>query len=160
MSITTSNISTLKKHLQHLPKEIIIDYCIRMAKYKKDNKELLHYLAFEAGEEDNYIKAINQEVTTAFENINRSNLYYAKKNIRTILKTVNKHCKYTEKRTSKIELLIHFCLQMKNCGIPFKKHKALFNLYSQQVLNIRKNINMLHEDHHLDYEDDLIKLKI
>ena len=48
MSITTYGLQDIKKELQHLSSLQIADLCLRLSRYKKENKELLAYLLFEA----------------------------------------------------------------------------------------------------------------
>lgn len=160
MPIKTNSISTIKKELKNLPKEVLIDHCIRLAKYKKENKELLHYLLYEAVDEENYIDEIKIEIEDGFQDVNKNTLYFAKKTIRKVLRIVTKHIKYSGKKTTQIELLIHFCYVMKNSGVPFRNSKVLKNLYERQLNNIHKALNALHEDIKLDYEDDLDKIKL
>ncbi len=160
MPIQTSNINTLKKELIDLPKEVVIDYCIRLAKYKKDNKELLHYLLFEAHNEQAYIDEIKKDIESELKNINNNTLYYTKKTVRRVLKLVNKHIKHSGKKTTQVELLIHFCKTLKNNKVPIKNSKILRNLYDRQVLNIHKALSSVHEDLKLDYEDDIEQIKL
>ena len=83
-----STISTLKKELATLPHSDVIDICIRLIKYKKENKELLSYLLFDANNELEYIRSIKDEIEIQFSEINRSQLYFAKKSIRKISMSV------------------------------------------------------------------------
>ncbi|WP_282038713.1 hypothetical protein [Saccharicrinis aurantiacus] len=160
MPIKTNSISTIKKELKDLPKEVLVEHCIRLAKYKKENKELLHYLLYEASDEENYINEIKLEIEDGFKGINKNTLYFAKKTIRKVLRIVTQHIKYSGKKTTQIELLIHFCYVMKNCNVPFKNSKVLKNLYERQLSNIYKAMGALHEDIKLDYEDDLEKIRL
>ena len=159
MPIKTNSIHSIKKELQLLPKEIIIEYCLRMTKYKKENKELLNYLLFEADSEEDYIAVLKDDISMAFAEINQQTFYYTKKNIRRILKMTTKHIKYSSKKETEIELLIFFCQQMQNCGVSFKDSPVMLNLYKRQINNIEKALLKLHEDFRIDYEDDLEKIK-
>lgn len=155
MSIKINTISTIKKELINLSKEELIHHCLRMAKYKRDNKELLNYLLFEAGDEEGYVSDIKEDISAAFKVINRETFYYAKKNIRRIHRMVTKHIKHSGIKKTEIELLLFFCHQMQICGVSFKESKVMINLYERQVKNIEKAINSLHEDIRVDYEAEL-----
>ncbi|WP_143525181.1 hypothetical protein [Labilibacter marinus] len=155
MPIKINTVHTIKKELEQMPKELIVEHCLRMAKYKKDNKELLNYLLFEADNELDYINTIKEEIETEFLSIDKNTFYYTKKNIRRILRVVTKHIKHSGKKETAIELLICFCLNMQNCGVSFKESKVMVNLYERQVKNINKALNTLHEDIRIDFEDDI-----
>ena len=91
----TSSIAQLKKEVQTLPYPQLVEVCMRLAKYKKENKELLHYLLFESTNETQFINQTKQEIDTLFEEVNTSHVYYAKKTIRKILRFVTKQAKYS-----------------------------------------------------------------
>ncbi len=160
MPIQTSNISALKKELNQLPKEVVIEHCMRLAKYKKENKEMLHYLLFEAIDEQAYIKEIKNEIESELKSINSQSLYYTKKTIRKVLKLVTKYIKHSGIKTTQIELLIHFCKTLKMNKVPIKNSKVLRNLYERQLININKALSSVHEDLRLDYEEDIETIKL
>ena len=160
MPIKLNTIHSIKQELIHLPKELIIEHCLKLAKYKKENKELLNYLLFEAQNEESYIDCVKKYMDIEFSNINKDSLYYTKKNIRRILRTTTKHIKYSGKKETQIELLIYFCLKMQNCGLYFNDSKTMVNLFQRQVKNIEKAIDSLHEDFRLDFENDIDKIKM
>ena len=90
-----ATISQVKNELKTLSHKDLMDKCIRLAKYKKENKELLTYLLFEADNEKLYIQSIKEEVDLLFEDINRDSMYYIKKSLRKILRYTNKFIKYS-----------------------------------------------------------------
>ncbi len=155
-----SSISTLKKELGTLPAGDVLEVCIRLAKYKKENKELLTYLLFDVNNELSFIRSIKEEIDIQFADINLSHMYFAKKSIRKILRTTTKYIKYSGIKQTEVELLIHFCLKLKNSGIPFKSNNALSNLYLNQVSKVRAAISSLHEDLQHDYMEELAVLNI
>ncbi len=149
--MNTASLSEIKKELQlRSPKELT-ELCLRLAKYKKENKELLNYLLLEAGDEDNYISHVKAEVEEQFRMVNSTNVYYAKKSIRKALRMVNKYAKYSGQPVTGIELLIHFCLQIRKSGVNMNKSVTLSNLYGNQLKKIEKILSGLHEDLQYDY---------
>jgi len=155
-----SSISILKKELSTLPVGDVIDICMKLVKYKKENKELLSYLLFDANNEMEYIKNIKEEINFQFAEINQSHLYFAKKSIRKILKNTNKYIRYSGNKLTETELLIHFCLKLKETGIPMKNSNSLSNLYTNQLRKIHQAISALHEDLQHDYFEEIAVLKI
>jgi hypothetical protein len=154
----TASISELKKELQTLAPAQLAELCTRLAKYKKENKELLGYLLFEAQDEAAFIREVKQEVEQQFAEMNSTNVYYAKKSIRKILRMVNKYSKYSGIPQTGIELLIHFCQELKASGVPLRQSNALLNLYENQLKKITKLLYSLHEDLQYDYQKELDKL--
>ncbi|MBI9060641.1 MAG: hypothetical protein JEZ14_01550 [Marinilabiliaceae bacterium] len=155
MPIKINTISTLKKELHNLPREVLIEHCLRIAKYKKDNKELLNYLLFESDDEHAYIQQIKNEVEQEFTTINTNTFYYIKKSIRRIHRIVTKYIRHSGKKETQVELLIFFCQQMRACGISFRDSKVMVNLYERQLKAIHKALSALHEDIRIDYESEL-----
>ncbi|WP_235893415.1 hypothetical protein [Litoribacter populi] len=122
-----------------------------MAKLKKDNKELLSYLLFEAENEFHYIEGIKRELDSEFDSLNPG-IYYAKKGLRKILRNLKKQIKYSGKKETEVELLIYFCKKMKTSSIRFSSSTVLQNLYNNQIKSIEKAISKLHEDLQFDFK--------
>jgi len=146
------SIGKLKKELETLTAEDLVEVCMKMAKYKKENKELLSYLLFDSNYEPEYINTIKNEIDEQFSEINKSNLYYAKKSIRKILRTTNKYIRYSGLKRTEVELRIHFCKMLQESGIPIHTSTTLSNLFQGQIVRINKAISMLHEDLQYDYQ--------
>jgi hypothetical protein len=153
-----ASLSEIKKEISLLPPQEIAELCLRLARYKKENKELLTYLLFEAADEIAFIDGIKQETDTFFAEINNANLYFAKKSIRKILRNINKHIRYSGKPETGAELLIYFCSALNNSGIDYKKSTALVNLYAAQIKKINKYIDSMHEDLQYDFRKQMKSL--
>ena len=154
-----ASISDIKQELNNIEPAKLLELCLRLAKYKKDNKELLNYLLFEAYDEHGYVQNVKTEISEAFKEINQSNLYFAKKSLRKILRNTAKHIRYTASKQAEVELLLHFCDTLKHSGIPIKNSTALVNLYQFQLKKIAKIIATMHEDLQYDYLKELDNLK-
>src|SRR3954453_12363922 len=128
-----ASINELKQELQTLPPKEVLEICLRLAKFKKDNKELLNYLLFEAHNEQGYVESIKKEINDHFWNLPRTNMYIVKKGLRKILKSISKYSKYTTTKESEVEMLLHFVKNLEASGIRFRANKALSNLYDQQL---------------------------
>nr|WP_319999730.1 hypothetical protein [uncultured Draconibacterium sp.] len=150
-----ASLSNIKKELKNLPPEVLQDVITRLAKYKKDNKELLSYLLFEAYNEDEYIRQVKEEIDLEFMSLNQSSFYLAKKTIRKVLKTTKKHIRFSGKKETEIELLLYFCKKLKDSRLNYKRSRVVFNMYLNQVKRIQKVISMLHEDLQYDYREEL-----
>lgn len=148
-------LATLKRELKHKSTEELLEICLRLTKYKVENKELLSFLLFHENDVDGYAQLVKQEIDTLFAEVNAHRLYWAKKTIRKILRTVNKHIKYAASKELEIEVLIHFCETMKESGIHFQSSTTLLNLYERQILKIENAIAKLHEDLQYDWNQQL-----
>jgi len=153
--VETASLANIKKELKNLPPEELQTIVARLAKYKKENKELLSYLLFEAYNEDEYIRQVKEEIDLQFLSLNRSSFYLAKKTLRKVLRTTNKYIRYSGKKETEIELLLYFCKKMKTSRLNYKQSRVVFNMYINQVKRIQKVISMLHEDLQYDYREEL-----
>ena len=90
-------VTTIKKELQHLEKEQLVELALRVTKYKIENKELMTYLLFEEHDEDHFIETIKAEMDDQFEDINTASYHFIKKSVRKILRGVKKHVRYSKK---------------------------------------------------------------
>jgi hypothetical protein len=154
------SIKEIKSELKELDSEALVDICLRLAKYKKENKELMSYLLFDAHNERSYIEQIKENMGLMFEDVPiGSNAYYIKKTLRKILRFALRQIRYSGIASTEIELRIHFCLLMRGRKIPMHAGSVLSNIYQQQLKKISGLINKLPEDSRLDYEDDLSRLR-
>lgn len=146
-----ASINDIKQELNNIPQAKLLELCLRLAKYKKDNKELLNYLLFESNDGQAYISNIKNEMEAEFKLINTSNLYFAKKSLRKILRNTAKHIRYTSSKQAEVELLLHFCQTLQRSAIPIHNSQVLLNLYHFQIKKVAKIIATLHEDLQYDY---------
>ena len=154
-----ATISQLKKELNLLSKEELLQACLTLSKYKKENKELLTYLLFEKDNETDYINNIKIEVDDLFAQINTKSYFFIKKSVRKILRLIKKYAKYSKNKETETELLLYFCEQLKNFSPSIKSNVTLMNIYERQITLIEKNINAMHEDLQYDYQLELDNLK-
>jgi len=142
-----------------VPPAKVQELCLRLAKFKKENKELLTYLLFEAQDEAGYIGGVKKEMEALFAGVNTSHVYFAKKTIRKILRVANKHIRYIGSPQAETELLLHFCGCLKDSGLPLHKNTVLSNLYQTQWKKMYKALQSLHEDLQYDYMKEVNRLE-
>ncbi|MFT5102942.1 MAG: hypothetical protein ACI86C_000590 [Candidatus Latescibacterota bacterium] len=155
-----ATVSQLKKELTYRSSEELEALCLRLARFKLENKELLTYLLFESEDDASYIRAIKAEVDEQLSEINTSSYYFIKKSVRKVLRTVKKYIRYTQNKETEVELLLYFCEQLKDFTPSIKRNITLVNLYERQLLYIEKKINVLHEDLQYDYKIELEELAL
>ncbi len=154
----TAITTQLKKELAHHSQKDLIEFCLRLSKFKKENKEFLTYLLFEAGDDEAFILCVKKEVKLQFKNINTDSYYFIKKRIRKILRFVKKYIRYSKINTTQIELLLYFCYELKKVSEPIAKNATLQSIFDKQIVLIKKAIAELHEDLQFDYNYELESL--
>jgi hypothetical protein len=149
--MNTASLKVIKTELGRIHPARLAELCLQLAKYKKENKELLTYLLFDAFDEKAYIAEVKLLTDQQFSEINKNNSYVAKKSIRKILAMVNKQVKFSGSKQTEVELLLHFCKKLRKQGIPLHANSTLGNLYQRQLHKIDKSMASLHEDLQFDY---------
>jgi hypothetical protein len=154
-----STVHEIKDELKHLSADKLLALCLRLARFKKENKELITYLLFEAHDEEGYIENVKAAIDVHFTEIPKgNNLYFTKKSLRKILRITNKYIRYTGSKIAEIQLLLYYCSKLKQSGIPFRKSAAISNLYQLQLRKIKKTVSGLHEDLQYDYRKEVESL--
>jgi hypothetical protein len=146
-----ATLAEIKKELKHKTEEELLSYCLGMARFKKENKELLTYLLFEASDEEGYIQSVKDEIDFQFSDINNQNYYWMKKTTRKVLKLTRKYIRYSKKKTTEVELLIYFCQKMLALNPSIRKNLVLNNMHERLVISIRKTVAKMEEDLQYDY---------
>lgn len=155
-----ASLNEIKKELTDTDPEVLLTLCMRLAKYKKENKELLTYLLFEAHNESAYIESVKEEAEELFNTITASSTYLIKKTLRKILRFINKQVRYSGIKQTELELRIYFCQKIRQRHIPLHAGTVLFNLYQQQVKKVTAIIDQLPEDLQADYQRDVDRIII
>ncbi|MDO6739068.1 hypothetical protein [Wenyingzhuangia sp. 2_MG-2023] len=155
----TANLKQLKTELNSMDRTELEAIVLRLAKFKKENKELLTYLLFESDNEQNYVQEIKQEVDLEFTKINTSSYFFIKKSVRRILKSIKTYIRYSNAKETEIELLLYFCKKLKVMSPSITKNQQLLNLFLRELKLIERKITTLHEDLQYDYKHLVENLK-
>lgn len=150
-----ASVKEIKTALSDLKKDELIALCSRLSKFKKENKELITYVLFEEQDEEGYLQSVKNIIEEEFNSINTSNLYFVKKNIRRIIRVVNKYIRYSGKAVVEIELLIYVCKTMNEKQIELEKSQVLKNIYQSLLKRINKSMDSLHEDLQYEFKQEL-----
>ena len=148
----------LKDELAHKSSNELLELCLKLSKFKKENKELLTYLLFEAHDEERYIKSVKNEIDTLFEGINTKSYFFIRKSVRKILTNTKKYIRFSKKKETEVVLLIYFCKKLKSMKPSIKRSPRLQNILTTQVKLIEKLLLKLHEDLQYDFRLDLDEL--
>ncbi len=153
-----ATIHEIKQELLNVKPAGLVELCLRLGKFKKENKELLTYLLFEANDEQDYIASVKKQINEEFATINLSHLYFAKKSLRKIVRIINKYCRYSGIKETELELRLYFCTTLKQSGIPVKQNAIINNLFLGQLKKIHTVLSTLHEDLQYDYLKEIESL--
>ena len=154
-----ASVKEIKQELENVHPSRLLELLMRLTKFKKENKELLTYLLFEAHDENGYVAGIKETLHLMFTEVNVKSLYITKKNIRKIIRTGNRFIKYSHEPVTEIEVLIYIFEEIKQLGIDLKKSPALQNLHTGLLNKIEKKIEMLHEDLQYDFKKQFERIK-
>ena len=154
-----ATIQEIKQELSALKPNSLAELCLRLARFKKENKELLTYLLFEAHNEQEYVTSVKQEIDDLFADMNQSHLYFAKKTLRKIIRIINKYCRYSNSKQTELELRLHFCTSLHASGIALHRNTVITNLFQSQLKKVYAVLATLHEDLQYDYRKELEQLK-
>ena len=135
-----ATVSELKKELSTRSPKELLELCLRLSKFKKENKELLTYLLFERENEDLYIETTKEEIGEQFAEVNTSSAFYIKKSARKILRFTKTRIRYSKKSATEVELLLHFCKTFKELLQNNRSSTVLLNIYTREMNAIKKKL--------------------
>jgi hypothetical protein len=150
----------IKAELREKTPTELIDICLRLVRFKKENKELLSFLLFYPNDIETYIDEVKKAMEFQWATANRSTMYFTVKSVRKLLRLTNRYIRYTGSRVAEVELLLYFCGMLHLSGVRIHKSTALTNLYGSLVKKIRAAMATLHEDLQHDYKQRLQPLLI
>lgn len=153
-------LSEIKRELGGQSAARLQELCLRLARYRLENKELLGYLLYEAQDEQGYIRAVKAEMEEQFGQMNMQNIYYAKKSVRKVLRMVNKYIRFSGRKETEVELFLFFCRCLHESGLLTRKSSAIKNLYVRQLQKAGTALKGLHEDLQYDYGEAMKALTL
>jgi len=152
------SVKELREELSNRSSKELLELCLRLARFKKENKELLTYILFESDDEKSYVESVKSDIDLQFKQINRKSYYFIRKGIRRILLLTRKYARYSSKKQTEIDLLIYFCTKLRKFTPSIQKNTGLRNLYTRQIEAVRIKVSCLHEDLQYDYGIELAAL--
>ena len=146
-----ASLKEIKTELSYCTQTELLEICLKLTKFKKENKELLTYLLFESTNEDEFILNIKNEIDEQFKLINTKTYYFIKKSVRKILRGIKTNIRYSKNKETEISLLLYFCKKLKNFKPSIKNNTVLQNIYNRELEIAKKKILLLHPDLQYDY---------
>ena len=152
-----ASIDDIKNELKQLPPKKVLELTLRLARFKKENKELLTYLLFESHDEAGYIKMLQADIEEKFASIDPSPVSKAKKEYRKMLRIINRQIKYIGTKAAAVELLLHFSTKLKHREQTL--NPRLQTLFVQQLTKAEKLLPQVDEDLQFDYRQKIDELR-
>lgn len=146
-------LSDIKKELTGRTVQELTEICLRMAKYKKENKELLNFLLFDSDDPLLFAEKVKTLLDEDFKTMQK-HYYHSTKSLRKILRTMNRYAKYTGSKQVEIEFSLWFCNNFLIYADLGTSHKPLQGMFIRQLEKISKLLPKLHEDLQFDYQGE------
>jgi hypothetical protein len=115
---------------------------------------------FESHDEEAYIESVKAQMDLLFVDINTKNFFFIRKSVRKILTLTKKYIRYSKKKETEAELLLHYCYKLKKFSPSITNSSRLLNVYQTQLKMIKKAVGTLHEDLQYDYQIEIENLEI
>ena len=151
-----ASIAELKKTLVRLDHSDLLEVCLRMARFKKDNKELLTYLLFLSQDEQGFVNSLCSEIDEQFSLTPVAH----KKTLRKVIRWMNKCLRFSKVKDSEVQVRLHFCRALKSSDTPIRSSRVIANMYSGQLKKVRTVILKFHEDIRHDVEREIQALEL
>jgi hypothetical protein len=150
----------IQQELRSMEAPELVELCMRLAKHKKESKELLSYLLFEKNDESEYIQKVKLSIDELFQGINRSTAWTTKKGLQKVVRHLTKFIRNSSKKESELELRLYFCKKVRDTRINLNASTVTKNIYFREADKIKLIFSKLHEDLQLDYRQQLEELSI
>ncbi|MFG0262639.1 MAG: hypothetical protein ACF788_09640 [Novipirellula sp. JB048] len=146
-----ATISQLKKALAELDHQELLEACLRLARFKVDNKELLTYLLMQSEDERGYADQVCAALDAQLPNATRIH----KKTLRKIVRWMDKRLRYSGDKETELQVRIHFCRRFVDRQIRFGSCRVSANMYTTQLKKIDKAIEKVHPDLQFDFRQEM-----
>lgn len=150
-------LSDLKKELLELSKPELIQLCLRVAKLKRENKELLAYLIFDSGDPLFYAQKLKPEIKEVFEQPFQ-HAYYLTKSMRKAMRLITKYYRFTSNKQGETELLIYLVEEFYLSWRNEYRYQALGKVIFRCLEKAQSNLKKIDEDFRADFEDPINEL--
>jgi len=155
----TATVREIKIELKEKTEIELIELCLTLSKFKKENKELLTYLLYERENEASYIESVKEDINLEFEELRDYTIYWTNKKVRKALRNAKKYIRYSKNSETEVELLLFFCSELKILIDELYSTRVLENILNKQIEFIEKKVLKLHEDLQFDYNNIIKELK-
>ena len=150
-----ASVAELKKALLKLDQDQLLHACLRLVRFKKDNKELLTYLLFLSENEGAYVRYLCDEIDEQF--LCTPNAH--KKTLRKIIRWMDKCLRFSGIKETEVEVRLHFCEALKASRTPYWRSKVTMNMFTGQLRKIGKASEKFHDDVKMEIQQQIEALQ-
>ncbi len=151
-----ASIAELKRALVKLDHDALLESVLRLARFKKDNKELLTYLLFLAENEQGFANYLCDEIDEQFSLTPNAH----KKTLRKVIRWMNKCLRFSGVKETEVQVRIHFCQALKSSETPILRTRVVTNMYLGQIKKVQNAIEKFHNDLKYDVQQQLNRLEL
>ena len=151
-----ASIAELKKALVRLDQGEMLEACLRLARFKKDNKELLTYLLFMSGDEQGFANQLCEVIDEQFRETPNAH----KKTVRKVIRRMNTVLRFTKVKDTEVQVRLHFVRALRDSKTPYRDSRVMTNMYNGQIAKVRKTIEKFHEDIRREIEREICELEL
>lgn len=144
------SLTILKKELKKCSPEEAQEIVLRLARAKKENKELLTYLLSYGEDAAEYADDVQEELDLAFEDLGHRP-YFAAKTLRKMLREITKFKRFTKSDRYMVQLLLHFCERTVGHFGPGLRHQSTQGIIFRTMLKVKKVLDKMHDDLQADF---------
>jgi hypothetical protein len=153
------SIKVLRDELKSRTPVEVLQICMQLVRFKKENKELLTYLLFDSEDEASYVSEVQSMIDERFSSLNDRTNYSLRKGIRSILNNTKKFIRYSSDKETEVALLLYFCKAM-SAEVPYMEaNRRILAIYLKQMEIAERKMQLLHEDLQYDYNLILNELR-
>lgn len=151
-----ASVAELKKALVQLDQGELLEACLRLVRFKKDNKELLTYLLFMSQDEQGFADYLCEEIDEQF----RSTPNAHKKTLRKVIRWMNKVLRFTKVKDTEVQVRLHFVRALRASETPIRNSRVVINMYNGQLKKVAKTIEKFHDDVRREIEQEIEALQL
>ena len=146
-----ASLHELKKLLAQLEHDELLDACVRLAKFKVHNKELLTYLLMKSHDERGYANDLCDEIDRQLP----ADQLIHKKTLRKTIRWIDKCVRFSGDKETELQVRIHLCRRIVDKKIRFGRCKVSANMYAGQLRKIDKTLEKMHPDIQFDFRHQM-----
>jgi len=146
-----ASIAEIRKSLMRLEQGDLLDACLRLARFKKDNKELLTYLLYLSNNEPGYVNYLCQMIDEQFALAPNAQ----KKTLRKLIRNMDKCLRFSGIKETELQVRLHFCRVLKSSKIPYKQSRVMTNMFVGQLKKIFRITEKLPSEIYQEYASEI-----
>lgn len=154
------SLRELREELVYAEKQDLVDFCLQLARFKLENKELLTYELFYKHNKDLYLSEIEAHIDKEFDGLNDASYFYLKKGVQRINRHVKKYIRIAKNPEIEVHLLLYFLKKFTNYEPDLLKDRILNNMYHREYKLVKNRIEKLHPDLQFDYDKVLEEVEV